>query len=408
MTSPLDSGLSENSNRVSVRQLVLANDTLAGLQLFGGASLSREQLILKALMDVSEVCKSDLVELWTYDWSSMKAIPSQNNRGEIDDHPAADGIPFPESLIHASRIPRRRSRTYLSRFEDQVDVMPKLFEHYQSLVPCDCFVHFPIVKVDRVEAAVIAFCSWKELVSAELLELAHAIVNRLASNLTTMELAMLRHLESEKQAAVVDERSRIARDIHDNLAQYFTAITMQCEAAIEILNRCDGDVEPYLSRIARMARDGVKQSKETVGVLSATKRSIHSVHDVLLHTMRRFFEGTEVNFQLKLCQETIDVSDHRLVEIQSIVTEIFSNIAKHACANNVTATTHWVGANFRISIEDDGVGFDVETNHKAHRAGEGDSHRGLRNMRYRATQIGAQLDLISGKGKGTLIEMVLP
>ncbi len=182
----------DHERRSHTRHLVQVNDALAGTAALNGEEVTREKLIEHTLIQIGLLLQTPVVEFWEYDWSAKIAMPrvlmvNSAFPHASDVHPGASGLALPKSLVEANERPRRRTRTFVSSFDEQADVDPALFDYYRSLANCEQFVHFPLVEDDCVISAVIAIVDDNSKVDGPTLEFAHLLTNRLMSNLSILE-----------------------------------------------------------------------------------------------------------------------------------------------------------------------------------------------------------------------------
>jgi signal transduction histidine kinase len=189
------------------------------------------------------------------------------------------------------------------------------------------------------------------------------------------------------EARVVEERRRIARELHDGLAQELAFIA---NAAQDIVAETADHAK--LWQVASAAQRGLDESRRAIVALS---RESDEPFDVALIQAVEEVAG-RVGARVKIVTEPLRVEPHVQEQLLRIVREAVTNAGRHAAADvvHVQCTN---GAAIRIRIEDDGVGFDPED---ANPFGFG-----LTTMRERATDIGGDLQVVSKLGKGTVVEV---
>ncbi len=197
--------------------------------------------------------------------------------------------------------------------------------------------------------------------------------------------------EAEFGRAVADERARVAREIHDGLAQYLFAISTQ----VSMLE--DGaPLEQVLPRLKRAATSAQQEARFAVLALSSAGGSAR-----FDSALRRYVEVLTADGELDVELEVdpqVRLAPDEQIEVFRIVQEGLGNARRHAGASHVDVSiSHRTGRRV-VTVSDDGVGFD-ET---AVIAGQG-----VENMRLRAAAIDGELTLRSGPGRGTAIEVVL-
>lgn len=198
-----------------------------------------------------------------------------------------------------------------------------------------------------------------------------------------------------ERAAIVEERNKFARDLHDTLAQGFAAILMQLGAAEQ-----SGDIPetllPYLNRVECLARTSLAEARSTVSELRTSER----VRDILLTRLselaRRLEQayGSVVQVGVRGVQRAFPfvVED----ELYLIAQESLTNALKHAQATEVRVELEFLGEGLRLKVRDNGKGFSPDERCKP-------DHFGLQTMQERSQRIGASLTIISEPGFGTEI-----
>ena len=197
--------------------------------------------------------------------------------------------------------------------------------------------------------------------------------------------------DAEFGRAVAEERARVARDIHDGLAQYLFAISAQ----ISMLES-GGELETILPRL-RFASTAAQQEAQ-FAVLALSSASGSAPFDAAL---RRYVDFLVADGELDVEMEVdpaVSLGPDEEIEVFRIVQEGLANVRKHAGAQNATVSIVQRNGRRVVSVSDDGAGIDVDD------PGAG---QGLKNMRSRAASIQGVLSLTSSPGKGTSVEVVL-
>jgi len=196
---------------------------------------------------------------------------------------------------------------------------------------------------------------------------------------------------SEFGRAVAEERARVAREIHDGLAQYLFAVSTHAS-----MLEAGADPAVTIPRLKEAALAAQQEAKYAILALSSAAG--RSSFDAAL---RRYIDFLTADGALEVdltIDPTITLGPDEQIELFRIVQEGLANARKHA-----GATHAWVQIGERmgervVSVRDDGAGFAVEESTAGH---------GLRNMRERAASIGGSLSLRSATGSGTTLEVVL-
>jgi signal transduction histidine kinase/DNA-binding response OmpR family regulator len=206
--------------------------------------------------------------------------------------------------------------------------------------------------------------------------------------------------EQRRHAVILEERTRMARDIHDTLAQGFTGVIIQLDTAVEALR--DEEPEPAAKHI-RGARELALQS------LTEARRSVHALRpqalekasfpDALKAIITNTTAGTSLQSDFQLKGEPRKLQSSVEENLLHIGQEALANALKHARATKFQARLSFDSEVVRLELRDNGQGFVVDCVN-----GRG---IGLIGMKERAQQIGATLAVTSKPGKGTTIVAVL-
>jgi signal transduction histidine kinase len=197
--------------------------------------------------------------------------------------------------------------------------------------------------------------------------------------------------EAEFGRAVADERARVARDIHDGLAQYLFAISTQ----VSMLEG-GAPLEQVLPRLKRAATSAQQEARFAVLALSSAGGSAR-----FDSSLRRYVEVLTADGQIEVeldVDPQVRLAPDEQIEVFRIVQEGLGNARRHAGASHVEVSISQRAGRRVVAVSDDGVGFDETA------VLEG---QGVANMRSRAEAIDGALTLRSRPGRGTAIEVVL-
>jgi signal transduction histidine kinase len=194
------------------------------------------------------------------------------------------------------------------------------------------------------------------------------------------------------ETRVLEERRRIARDLHDGLAQELAYISATTR------NLADGDATSLRFRqLASAAERGLGESRRAIA--SLTERSSDEPFDLaLVQTVEEVAHrlGTRVVID---AEPTVGIPQDRQEQLLRIAREAVTNAARHSAAS-VVHVQFATGRGLRLQIDDDGVGFDPDTTES--------SGFGLVTMRERAAAMGGEFNLESAPDEGTRIEVIVP
>jgi len=212
-------------------------------------------------------------------------------------------------------------------------------------------------------------------------------------------------LQQMKELAVLDERNRLAREIHDSLAQGFTAIIWQANAAGRIVEGGGKQASQSLERVRDLAREGLAEARRSVWDLRAGPLGGRTLAEVLQEEMEKVTNGGDIQTSFVLSGEERVLPSGLEGAVLRICQESLANVLKHASATQVSVTLGYDDSQIRLAIRDNGVGFDPATPRPRDRESGG---FGLINMRERARLLGGEFTAQSEPGQGTLVEAILP
>jgi len=212
----------------------------------------------------------------------------------------------------------------------------------------------------------------------------------------------LRLLRAQREfSAVLAERNRIAREVHDTLAQGYVGVSVQLEVLSELLRQNKNEAAArHLDTTRQHVREGLADARQSIWAL----RSQDSGENTLPVQLRRATEhanghGLEAAFSLYGAYRPMSPGTER--EILRIGQEAIHNVKKHAGARHLKVQLEYGPAELALIVTDDGRGF--ESTNGSSPAG----HYGLTGMRERADLIGATLEVTSEIGTGTTVRLHL-
>ncbi len=213
---------------------------------------------------------------------------------------------------------------------------------------------------------------------------------RVAAKAREIESSQERLRSAQRGQALAEERRRIMADMHDGLGARLVALLSLSQSGKARPEELSEGIASALDEL-RLAIDSVQPVEGDVGVVLGSVR----------HRMRSVFERAGVRFLWNVSElpRMEDLTPERILAIQRIFLEVFSNAIKHSRAQAVAVYATRVPGAVHIVIEDDGCGFDASALHAGH---------GLANLKLRASQAGGSLGLESAAGKGTRVTLSLP
>lgn len=226
---------------------------------------------------------------------------------------------------------------------------------------------------------------------------------------TRAELAASQH-----DAGVLAERERLAREIHDTLAQGFSSIVLVARAAEKSL--ADGDTAAAAARFAlvqQTASENLAEARNFVRGLSSPQLQGAS----LIESLRRLCESTETSAaarglglrcRFELDGDPVELPQPYRVTLLRAAQASLANVRDHAGAGNAVVTIAFLGSEVTMDIYDDGVGFDPAGLTARTEARTDGSGYGIRSLQQRVSALHGSLDLESAPGEGTVVAVRLP
>src|ERR1700692_1364047 len=203
-----------------------------------------------------------------------------------------------------------------------------------------------------------------------------------------------------RQSAVMAERNRMARDIHDTLAQGFTGVIVQLEAVKEAMSRNQAvKASGHLDRAGELARESLREARRSVQALRPQALEEKQLSEALKDLIERMTSGTTVHAEFTLQGEQQKLPAEWETNLLRIGQEVLTNVLRHARARTFNVLLVFDSREIRLNLRDDGCGFDPKRRHEGF---------GLQGMRERAEGMGGHLSIESANGKGTMISIVLP
>lgn len=317
-----------------------------------------------------------------------RIIPAAESR-----HPAVLKPP-PIGGRPVSTFPMGHAETYV--LSGEVSGMPEANRAYIKSLGVHTLLTVPMVLGQETVGWMCVRSTKTEAVDLESkIFLAEALAGQ-----ATLAVQMARLAEQARQAAKLEERNRIARDIHDTLAQGFTGVVVNLEAASRTLKK--DNVELALEHIEHargLAQAGLAEARQSVRALRPY--ALHQADlEHALHTLLRSYEaGGTISARVHCSGERVALPEEVENELLRIAQECMTNVLKHAGAQHAEIKLVFGNDTVSLSVADDGTGFDPHEHHDGF---------GLVGMHERAERIGARLLVSSRPGLGTRVETVVP
>jgi len=229
----------------------------------------------------------------------------------------------------------------------------------------------------------------------EEIELAQALAHQAMLAIQLNEFA-----ERSRQAAILEERNRMARDIHDTLAQGFTGVIVQLEAVEDAIACCRRkEANEHLQRASELARRSLNEARRSVHALRPQALQGGNFWEALKGIIKNTTAGTALHTTFNLRGKMRHLPLVWQENLLHIGQEALTNALKYAHPRNFETRLTFKTKELRLELRDDGDGFKVKDRHDGF---------GLAGMRERVEQMGGKLKISSARGKGTDVLVTLP
>ncbi|MEH2372444.1 sensor histidine kinase [Nostoc sp.] len=213
------------------------------------------------------------------------------------------------------------------------------------------------------------------------------------------------HTFQSEELATVQERNRIARDIHDSLGHALTALNVQLQTALLLWQQEPDRAEPFLQQARRLGVTAMQEVRKSVQALREENRAEQSLTETIAAVVDDFRQGTGIETQMQIRGQTAgignaSVSTAIVNALYRIVQEALTNISKYAQATIVKVEIEITTEIVRLIVVDNGRGFD--------RGSSIGTRFGLQGMQERIAVLGGTFTLETELGKGCRIEVEVP
>ncbi|HEY9608854.1 response regulator [Allocoleopsis sp.] len=209
------------------------------------------------------------------------------------------------------------------------------------------------------------------------------------------ERSLLRRIE---EMAAIEERNRIAREIHDSLGHALTALNVQLQAVASLLTTDPAQAQSFLTQAQRLGKTAMQEVRQSVRTLRADERAEQPLEDAIADLAEEFRQVTGIT-PTTCIQLTERLPSLVSKTLYRVVQEGLTNIYKYAKATQVQIQLVTTGDRVCLTIEDNGKGFNCEQKMTGF---------GLQGMRERVAALDGDFHLTAKPGAGCQIEVELP
>jgi PAS domain S-box-containing protein len=227
-------------------------------------------------------------------------------------------------------------------------------------------------------------------------------VKRWYGTATEIESRKKQEERVRQENVLLEERSRIAQELHDTLLQSFLGASMQLGAAMNNLPS-GSSVKPKLEQVLELMEQGIEEGRATIEGLRSTDSRPWDLVLALSGVQQELGVPSDIDFRVSVEGRERPLRPAIRQEIYHIGKEALVNAFCHSGAERVECELQYTDSDLQMRVRDDGCGIDPQVL-DAGREG----HRGLRGMRERATRIGAVLKISSSAAAGTEVQLSIP
>lgn len=234
-----------------------------------------------------------------------------------------------------------------------------------------------------------------------------AVTHRALSRETAAHAAVIDQLtatrqqlaEQEHASGVMSERQRLAREVHDSVAQGIASVLMLTQAAVQDLDQDPGAARRHLVKAVEQARNDLDEVRHIVHALAPRALDGASLGTALARLCEQQSAAGPTAVSFTIADDPVPTSTSEDAALLRITQEAVSNALRHAHASRVDVTLSYLPDGITLDVVDDGRGFDV--------AEQRCGGHGLGTMSERAAEIGGRLSIESAPGNGTAVTATL-
>ena len=201
-----------------------------------------------------------------------------------------------------------------------------------------------------------------------------------------------------KNQATLEERNRIAREIHDSLGHSLTALNLQLETAVKLWQSHPTKAQEFLKTAKQLGSQALQDVRHSVSTIASLPIQHQSLEAAITDLANNIYQTTGINPNLNIALSSTP-SREVITAIYRIIQESFTNICKYAQATEINLVITNTKTNFQLKIEDNGIGFDLAQNTTGF---------GIKSMRDRTISLGGHFNINSSPGCGCQISIDIP
>jgi len=211
---------------------------------------------------------------------------------------------------------------------------------------------------------------------------------------------------TERNEALLEDRHRIARDLHDGVVQSIFAAGLHLEAANQTLAQGSDEVGPTIRRVKNQLHEVIADIRRYIFDLDPKQAGRGELVLTLKRLLDEFSSSCPMDTSLTVTGDEVELSLQQKQDLVLITRECLANVAKHSLASRVELKLDYQTGGIEYVLEDNGIGIEIKRSVNSRQHGHG---RGLENIATRAASMGTELSVSSSAdGKGTIVTMWVP
>jgi PAS domain S-box-containing protein len=293
------------------------------------------------------------------------------------------------------RLINRPDSEWVPRINDMTPPLVRAEHSRLAALGVSTNLAIPMLTSGRVAGFIGLQFTKKREFQPEEIDLSRALAHQA---MLTMQLVRLSR--ESQQAAVMAERNRMARDIHDTLAQGLTGVIVQLEAAEDAqAQNLAKDAAAHIERAGELARESLQEARRSVYALRPLVLAGKNLCAAMEELIRKMVTGTSLRTEFTAQGEPPPLPQEWEENLLRVGQEVLTNTLRHARANRFKAHLVFDPQAIRLELRDDGCGFDPASRHDGF---------GLLGIKERVETMGGELTVQSAPENGTDIFVVLP
>jgi len=381
--------LEKLENKIQTRTNHLS--ALYEINAFASEQLELEGILKKTLQQIINTldCAAGVIYLNNASTSEMELVSQYNMPALIS--PSVKSISFDEYPWKHNTI---ENKPLIFRSANDLDSFSGLIVKF-NLPDAQQLIMAPIKTKMETHGFLLGFSNSTVEYNPEQMTLLDTVAGQLGIFVDRARL-----ISKAEHTAVLEERGRLARELHDSVTQLIYSQLLFAGAGKRVLNQEDIQLaEQYLNRIENQAQQALKEMRLLVFELGPTDHLEQGIRIALTNRLEAVEKRSGIETQLFI-DKNLDLDDRIELELYRIAQEALNNTIKHSNSKSVVLSLHKKGEIITLEIKDDGCGFD--NSNRGYNGG-----LGIRSMSERAKVIGGILSIDSQPGRGTRVRITV-